>query len=130
MLSAMGTGHRTETVERARRALLEQLRRARGDEPLEPVARRAVGRSRQWLSKVEAGVIDVSLADFVALCSALDLSVQLLPDAERARRQIRELGRRAASGPVPADFGVRVLRAIARELERGDQSVKKDIGTP
>lgn len=84
--------------------------------------------SRQWLSKVETGLTDVSLADFVALCSALDLSVQLLPDTERARRQIRELGGRAVCVGVPSDFGI--LRVIAREIDRADQSRKNDILTP
>lgn len=32
---------------------------------------------------------------------------------------LRELGRRATTGGVPPDFGIRVLRAIARELGRG-----------
>lgn len=121
MLLAMGSGHRTETVERARRALLEDLRRARGDEPMGSVAHRALGRGRQWLQKVEVGELDVSLADFIALCEALGLMVQLTRDPRHLEREIRTLGRRVAGGNgarrEDITFAIRMLRSIARELD-------------
>lgn len=128
MRSVLTNRKRDELVRRTTRQILDALIAARDDRSQETVAEQAVGRGRQWLSKVESGTLDVALTDLVALCLSLGLCIRLehcddprvsYSDRRRAPREVREFVARLLDERVSdADrsFAVRVLRALQAEL--------------